>query len=689
MARTARLALLASVSIAAIFFVFSIAPATANGSGLRLVQPGAGAGVLPLAAGAIASAEGQSSSAVLTNADVIKMVQAHLSAEVVVGQIESSACRFSLTTNGLIALKQAGVPDKVIEAMQAKGGGAAGAGSGGSAHGSGGAIGGREYSIAEFERLLPGVLSKAATAHGLDAHSYDKEAAYIDQFLDKCALDGSNLKVQMPNSRDAAYEICQRRTYQHLHIGNFLDVSLAANNPHSSKGGPALGRGDLMMDVGQPPNQQWWPGESYTLALKVFLDWGPPQGGSLGQFRFEDVLEGARIKGLPPKPGEASAATSAPAAPGASGSTSGTPAATSGAGSKMPGGAYPVFDPASNDAIGAPVYLLPLLYLRNTPGVFDDPQMLRSFVQLVSCKGVTVSQLKNEFGDTPLATFYRENAAKILSNVPSTFTEQFTVTLGEYDFSAGAFPIKVTNGESQSLDHVDVYGRFAPLKQCSTTGDNGRFELAMNGGRFYYEVAFSPLVLDRIAMDQASARSYIEQHPNRQVTIVLSIGISGDAPKVVEGSGSVGRLEPTVVFAGRVSNVSIYDNYPNGKTLAVFDPSKASAPGPAVGSSPSAPGAKDSKVGPGSTPNPTGNSASPSAAASTTDAALPVPVVHDGVAGKVLMGFVEKCSTGDSKGCEMVGFDLERGWGADKDPVGAKAYYQKACSMGRKNDCGR
>jgi TPR repeat protein len=37
----------------------------------------------------------------------------------------------------------------------------------------------------------------------------------------------------------------------------------------------------------------------------------------------------------------------------------------------------------------------------------------------------------------------------------------------------------------------------------------------------------------------------------------------------------------------------------------------------------------------------------------------------------------------------MVGFDLERGWGADKDPVGAKAYYQKACSMGRKNDCGR
>ena len=53
------------------------------------------------------------------------------------------------------------------------------------------------------------------------------------------------------------------------------------------------------------------------------------------------------------------------------------------------------------------------------------------------------------------------------------------------------------------------------------------------------------------------------------------------------------------------------------------------------------------------------------------------------------MGFLNKCSNNDSKGCEMVGFDLEKGWGADKDPEMAKAYYAKACSLGRKGDCGK
>ena len=56
----------------------------------------------------------------LTNADVVKMVQAHLSADVIVQQIESNPGNYVLTTSSLIRLKQAGVPDKVIASMQAK-----------------------------------------------------------------------------------------------------------------------------------------------------------------------------------------------------------------------------------------------------------------------------------------------------------------------------------------------------------------------------------------------------------------------------------------------------------------------------------------------------------------------------------------------------------------------------------------
>lgn len=59
-------------------------------------------------------------SQVLTNADIIKMVQVKLGADVIVQQIRDNPGRYSLTTNSLVQLKQAGVPDKVIAAMQSK-----------------------------------------------------------------------------------------------------------------------------------------------------------------------------------------------------------------------------------------------------------------------------------------------------------------------------------------------------------------------------------------------------------------------------------------------------------------------------------------------------------------------------------------------------------------------------------------
>lgn len=55
--------------------------------------------------------------AALTNDSIIKMIKGGLSADVVVRMIASQPCKFSVTPDDLLALKQAGVPDSVIAAM--------------------------------------------------------------------------------------------------------------------------------------------------------------------------------------------------------------------------------------------------------------------------------------------------------------------------------------------------------------------------------------------------------------------------------------------------------------------------------------------------------------------------------------------------------------------------------------------
>jgi hypothetical protein len=57
---------------------------------------------------------------VLTNDAVISLVKAHLSTSAIVNQIRKSPGNYVLTSKVLISLKQQGVPDAVIEAMQAK-----------------------------------------------------------------------------------------------------------------------------------------------------------------------------------------------------------------------------------------------------------------------------------------------------------------------------------------------------------------------------------------------------------------------------------------------------------------------------------------------------------------------------------------------------------------------------------------
>lgn len=56
---------------------------------------------------------------VLTNADVVKLVKAGLSAGTIEAKIASSATRFDTSTDALVALAREGVPDRVILKMVA------------------------------------------------------------------------------------------------------------------------------------------------------------------------------------------------------------------------------------------------------------------------------------------------------------------------------------------------------------------------------------------------------------------------------------------------------------------------------------------------------------------------------------------------------------------------------------------
>lgn len=67
---------------------------------------------------AAAAAIGQTGSEVLTNDDVVTMVKSGLSTIVIVNKIRTSKTSFNLITNELIRLKQSGVNDEILQAMQ-------------------------------------------------------------------------------------------------------------------------------------------------------------------------------------------------------------------------------------------------------------------------------------------------------------------------------------------------------------------------------------------------------------------------------------------------------------------------------------------------------------------------------------------------------------------------------------------
>lgn len=75
------------------------------------------------AGGAVAAqANAQVTALAVTNFDLVEMTRAGLSEELIIGTIQSRGGRFDMSPNGLIALKQSGVSDRVVLAAQSMGG---------------------------------------------------------------------------------------------------------------------------------------------------------------------------------------------------------------------------------------------------------------------------------------------------------------------------------------------------------------------------------------------------------------------------------------------------------------------------------------------------------------------------------------------------------------------------------------
>ena len=75
--------------------------------------------VLVVGLSAVAVAQNQTAPA-LTNADIVRMVKAQLAAGLIANTIDSTDINFDMSPDGLIALKQAGVSDQLIQYMQTK-----------------------------------------------------------------------------------------------------------------------------------------------------------------------------------------------------------------------------------------------------------------------------------------------------------------------------------------------------------------------------------------------------------------------------------------------------------------------------------------------------------------------------------------------------------------------------------------
>jgi TonB family protein len=144
--------------------------------------------------------------------------------------------------------------------------------SGGPPSNSGDAHVGATYTANQFASLLPGVLDKAAIAHGLGPHGYDREADYIIAAVKTC----SQITPEMAASPGIwrrygqEYQICESLdSARHMYVPGGEDISMASGKFTVSPYFTHPTRPDVWSRMYQLQGRQWGEGKGFYLSVGI------------------------------------------------------------------------------------------------------------------------------------------------------------------------------------------------------------------------------------------------------------------------------------------------------------------------------------------------------------------------------------------------------------------------------------
>lgn len=381
--------------------------------------------------------------------------------------------------------------------------------------------------------------------------------------------------------------------------------------------------------------------------------------------------------------------------------------------------------------------------LQANPGLLEDAKTLRYFVAMNNCivelpgkpaySATENNQMKrvmvNELDYPIVAAYYETHAAEILSDVPKTIRLNMgSSSLLDYDTARNAFPIGARQGRNPQRGIVLPRTPGIDAAQSTYSSMVGLCYEAktLRGELTYAGILPAQYVMDigeahafsEVPMDLATAHKYIDAvGQDRTVTVDATFILPNrPVPQRANCDETAPQKARCAMFTTKLQNVVVSKlhsglpsigsplsrgaqadaMWPKQRPVSSADASKlldppiailydgglggkvTAATGPETDASvPSIP--KPSQTGQGRS-----TSSAPGDAVSSADL-----VAHTGMMGANFDKHLSKCNAGDAGACDLTGFDLEHGFGVDKNLQAAKDYFKKSCDMGRKIACSR
>jgi hypothetical protein len=241
-----------------------------------------------------------------------------------------------------------------------------------------------------------------------------------------------------------------------------------------------------------------------------------------------------------------------------------------------------------------------LALFRLAPSLLDNKANLSYFIALNNCDDKRIGKmLQNELDYPTLAAFYRPKAQEILDALqpyyvgfaefrgPSTrIWDDQGLYLGEYNTTRHAFPLIYKpgpNGGKQTGAKLDgslamAADRGVLSKSCPTAWSILMFNHSEHSLPSIYSVQFEPASFDEFPMDEAAARSYIDNNGSnpRRVTLLVDVQLVDGTPQLTNENG---RLEKAS-FGGQLSRITATREQ-NGEPVGTLMDNQNSLP-PAV-----------------------------------------------------------------------------------------------------------